>query len=491
MNDSSLKILFATSEIYPFIKTGGLADVSSGLPLALKKLGHDVRIIMPAYKTAMENVGKIKIRSRKIKGFSGRLLAGYLPDSQVPIWFVDIPELFHRKGGPYGAFNGADWPDNSERFNTFNKVISKIGLNQFDLNWKPDLVHCNDWQTGLAPAYLSNKPNRPATVFTIHNIAYTGLFSRRHFEYLNLPEEWWDWDKLEFHDKFSFLKGGLVFADKINTVSPTYAKQILTPEFAYGMEGLLNHRLDSLSGILNGIDDQYWNPALDKRITKNYNFDNISDKAENKLALQKHFNLEANKNIPLIGIIGRVVEQKGFDLLQHILPTLMQQNLQLVMLGSGDKKLEANLKENASQHPDKFSVQIGYDENLAHLIEAGADMFLMPSRFEPCGLNQFYSLKYGTVPIVHNTGGLADSVVDCNEESLANNTATGFKFYNPTAADLQQAILRALENYAQPQLWRSIVQNGMQQDFSWTSSAQHYLDLYHNAIKSQGSQDGD
>lgn len=480
-----LKVLFATSEVFPFIKTGGLADVSSGLPLAMHKLDQDIRVVLPAYKAALEKADGLGIKLKKHHYSSYTLLEGHLPNSRVPIWFADIPELYHRDGSPYAPLGGADWPDNDTRFAAFSDVAVQIATNTLGLNWQPDIVHCNDWQTGLIPAKLSLLPQAPPTLFTIHNMAYAGLFSRQRFEQLNLPEAWWAWDKLEFHQQFSFIKGGLVFADYINTVSPTYADEIRTPEFAYGLEGLLKYRKNQLSGILNGIDYEEWNPETDPHLVKNYSFTQIQHKAANKRQLQKQFGLPQKKNSLLIGIIGRMVEQKGFDMILRALPEILQQDIQLVMLGTGEEALEKALVENAKHYPAQFAVNVGYNEPLAHLIEAGADCFLMPSRFEPCGLNQFYSLRYGTVPIVHHTGGLADSIVDTHAQSLKNNTATGFKFYRSDSLSLLQAVYRAFETYQTPDKWNKIIKTGMKQDFSWLKSAQNYLNLYHKVIKSQ------
>ncbi len=480
-----LKILFATSEVFPFIKTGGLADVSSGLPLAMHKLDQDIRVVLPAYKAALEKADELGIKLKKHHYSSHTLLKGYLPNSRVPVWFVDIPALYHRDGNPYAPHGGADWPDNDVRFATFADIAVQIATNEFGLNWQPDLVHCNDWQTGLIPAKLSLLPQTPATLFTVHNLAYAGLFSRQRFEQLNLPESWWAWNKLEFHHQFSFIKGGLVFADYINTVSPTYADEICTPEFAYGLEGLLEHRKNELSGILNGIDYEEWNPETDPHLAKNYSFSQIHQKAANKRQLQDTFGLPQKKSSLLIGVIGRMVEQKGFDIILHALPQMLQQDIQLVMLGTGEESLEQALVENAKHYPQQFSVNVGYNESLAHLIEAGSDCFLMPSRFEPCGLNQFYSLRYGTVPIVHHTGGLADSVIDTHHQSLKNGSATGFKFYKSESLSLLQAVYRALETYQAPDKWTKIIKTGMKQDFSWLKSAKNYINLYHKAIKSQ------
>ena len=486
MESKTLKILFASSEVYPFSKTGGLADVSAGLPLALQQLGHDVKIITPAYKSTLKKLEYmgVKLEQKEYSNFT--LLSSVIPQSNLTIYFLDVPELYYRNGSPYGTELGIDWPDNAERFSTFADIAIDMAMDTLGLAWKPDVLHCNDWQTGLIPAKLQQYADRPATLFTIHNMAYLGLFSRSIFNHLNLPEEWWDWNHLEFHGQFSFLKAGILYADQVNTVSRTYAEQICTHEYAYGMEGLLNHRSDRLSGILNGIDYQEWNPELDPLIAENFNVDSLSSKYGNKKALQASSNLPITEEIPLIGMIGRMVEQKGYDLVEKIIPQLMNHRVQIVILGSGDKNLEQRFLGLENQFPDRLSVTIGYDETLAHQIEAGSDMFLMPSRFEPCGLNQLYSLRYGTVPIVNNTGGLADSVVDTNDESIKNKTATGFKFYHPHANQLLSSVVKALNTYENPNIWRQIQENGMRTDNSWSHSAQNYLSTYRKAIECQG-----
>ena len=424
-----MKILFVSSEVHPFSKTGGLADVSSGLPIAISELGHDIKVITPGYKSTLDKIEKFGLTLHRQQYDTFSLLFAHSAQNNVEIIFVDIPELYYRNGSPYGTSLGIDWPDNAERYNVFSDLAIKIALNELDLNWRADIVHCNDWQTGLIPAKLNHTPNRPATLFTIHNMAYLGLFSHSVFNHLALPEDWWSWNKLEFHGQFSFLKAGILYADQINTVSQTYADQICTHEYAYGMEGLLNLRSNRLSGILNGIDYKEWNPETDQRISHHYNFEQIDNKVNNKLTLQQMLGLPRTADVALIGMIGRMVEQKGYDLVEKILPQLMNHHVQVVVLGSGDKGLEQRYKVLQQQFPEQLSVTVDYDENLSHQIEAGADIFLMPSRFEPCGLNQLYSLRYGTVPIVNNTGGLADSVVDVTNESLENRTATGFKFY--------------------------------------------------------------
>ncbi len=482
---NKLKILFASSEVYPLIKTGGLADVSSGLPQAIIKLGHDIRVILPAYKQVIDGYDCSEVSRHTIDDHQIRILTTKLEESDMTLWLLDIPELYYRSGGPYGTLDGNDWPDNAERFSTFAKAISEIAMNRLNLNWQPDIIHCNDWQTGLVPAYLSLEKKRPSTVFTIHNLAYLGLFPHQKFIQMNLPEHWWDWNMLEFHHHFSFIKGGLVFSDQINTVSPTYAEQIKTPEFGYGMEGLLNYRSHLLSGILNGVDYQQWNPETDTLIPQNYGINSFENKKNNKKALQKHFELPENPDVMLIGVVGRMVEQKGYDLILNALSEITQHNIQITMLGSGESHLESALLNAMDSYPEKISIAIGYDENIAHLIEAGADLFMMPSRFEPCGLNQFYSLKYGTIPFVNNTGGLADSVIDATPEAIQNGSATGFKMEQTTHESFISTFQRAISSFQKPHQWEKICKNGMQQDFSWTKSAEKYIKLYHKAIKSQ------
>ena len=485
MISAPLKILFATSEAYPLIKTGGLADVSSGLPQAIAKLGHDIRVILPAYKQIIDEWDYKEVCVHNVDGYQVRLLSINLTETDATIWLIDIPELFYRIGGPYGAPDGNDWPDNAERFSTFAKVVSEIALNRLELNWQPDVVHCNDWQTGLVPAYLSLQEKRPSTVFTIHNLAYLGLFSHQKFIQLDLPGHWWAWNMMEFHHHFSFIKGGLIFADQINTVSPTYAEQIKTPEFGYGMEGLLNYRSHLLSGILNGVDYQQWSPETDTLIPQNYSIDSFQDKKVNKQALQKHFELPEKADAMLIGVVGRMVEQKGYDLIIHALAEMSKYNIQVVMLGSGESHLEHALLNSMDDYPEQVSIIIGYDENIAHLIEAGSDMFMMPSRFEPCGLNQFYSLKYGTIPFVNDTGGLADSVVDSSPENIKNGTATGFKMTTINHESFIETFEKAVNIFQNQQKWRQISKTGMRNDFSWKKSAEKYVFLYQKSIKSQ------
>ena len=480
------KILFSSSEVHPLIKTGGLADVSASLPIALHANGHDVRIILPAYRQCLEALTELRtIATIKLDGYYApiEIIESTLPDSEVTIWLVHSPEHFDRDGGAYGPKLGGDWDDNAARFALFSRAIAAVAMNGAGLDWQPDILHCNDWQTGLAPALVADLPNRPATIFTIHNLAYQGLYPKETFDILDLPNSLWHSNGLEFYDMFSFMKGGLIYADHITTVSPTYADEICTYEFGYGLEGLLAERAKQgrLTGIINGIDLDDWNPKTDKALRKNYSAKTIKNKYQNKEAIQQHFGLPVKEDVLVLGLISRLVAQKGIDLTIEAIATLLDKgaDIQLVCLGSGEADYEQSLRVLRAKYPDKVGVTIGYNEQLAHQIEAGADVFLMPSRFEPCGLNQLYSLRYGTLPLVRNTGGLADSVVDAFGDDLKNNFATGFKFQEPTAEALEETLNRAITLFHHPRIWRRIILTAMAQDYSWAKSAQAYHALYH------------
>lgn len=479
------KILFASSEVHPLIKTGGLADVSGSLPMALRQQGHDVRIIMPAYRKCLEGLDKIyTVATIKLDGFHLpiEILESTLPDSDVSLWLVHSPQHFDREGGPYSSPDGKDWQDNAARFALFSRAIAVLAMNQAGLDWQPDILHCNDWQTALAPALISDLPERPATVFTIHNLAYQGLYSREIFDALDLPEKFWHSDGLEFYGLLSFMKGGLIYADHITTVSPTYAKEICHYEFGYGLEGLLSLRAKQgrLSGILNGIDNKEWNPETDSHISKTYSVNTLRNKFINKTAIQQYFALPNKDDVLVLGFISRLVSQKGIDLTLDAVTKLLESgaNIQLACLGSGSADYEQDLRILRARFPDKVGVQIGYDESLAHQIEAGVDVFLMPSRFEPCGLNQLYSLRYGTLPVVRNTGGLADTVVDATEENRKNETATGFKFDLSTAEALEETLYRTMDLFQRPRIWRKMMMTAMSQNYSWEQSADTYTALY-------------
>jgi starch synthase len=479
------RILFCASEVYPLIKTGGLADVAGSLPRALNKAGHDVRIVMPAYQSVLKHLKRpAKVLAETgVQDYSVRISQAILPGSRVPVLLVECPELYDRPGNPYLDEDGEPWSDNAMRFGVFNRMIQALAMNRCGLQWQPHIVHCHDWQTGLVPALLSSERKRPATVFTIHNLAYQGVFDRDAFEQLNLPDQLWHYERLEYHDQFSFIKGGLVYADRINTVSPNYAKEIQTMAFGHGMEGLLQHRAGRLSGIINGIDTHTWNPGTDVLLAHKYNKQHVDDKQENKRALQKRYRLPEKQEVLLLAVISRLVEQKGIDMLLAVLPDLVKRPVQLVVLGSGHKHFEKALRAASQKYSEKLSVHIGYDETLSHQIEGGADVFLMPSRFEPCGLNQMYSQRYGTIPVVSPVGGLFDTVVDASTENLQAQTATGFVMQQVNEQALLFAIDRAISLYQQPEQWRSLVKTAMQQDFSWEKSATAYELLYEQALR--------
>jgi len=477
------RVLFVSSEVYPLIKTGGLADVSGSLPPALCDHKYDVRIIIPAYPEAIKQMGAMRcMASIEMAQGEVRILMGTLPGTDVKVWLVDYPPFFDRPGSPYLGPDGHAWHDNADRFALFCRVIVEIAMKRTRLKWCPDIVHCNDWQSGLVPALLSLEKKAPPTIFTIHNIAYMGLFPYSTFIALGLPSELWSHDGLEFHGQLSFIKGGLIYADRITTVSPSYAREIQTKEYGYGLEGLLQHRQDVLSGILNGIDMQAWDPEQDLYIAENYSVRMVEKKKINKKALQQTFELPQRNSIPLIGLVGRLVYQKGIDIVVDAIHELMHMPLQIIFLGSGEPEYELALAHLQTQYPDKIAVYIGYDEQLAHQIEAGVDMFLMPSRFEPCGLNQLYSLRYGTLPIVRRVGGLADTVVDANDEGVESGRANGFVFDGDQSWDLVQTIERSLAVYKDKLAWKKLMITAMLRDSSWDHSAIEYIRLYRQLL---------
>ena len=472
------KVLFVTSEAHPLIKTGGLADVAGSLPKALTELSQDVRLIIPNYQAVTTNQDAHYLCTIRVDNRDINILETQLPKTNVPVWLVDCPELYGTPGNPYLDENGEPWENIAERFAVFCRIAVEVAMGRTELDWNADIVHCNDWQSGLVPALLSLEEQAAKTVFTIHNLAYQGLFPPATYHALNLPGQLWNPDGLEFHEMLSFIKGGLTYSDRITTVSPTYALEIQTPEFGYGLEGLLSHRQDILSGIINGIDMDDWNPKSDPNIPQNYDASSLDKKLTNKTELQKQLDLPVSPEIPVFGVVSRLVQQKSVDLLIEIIPEMMTMPIQLILLGSGDSNLERELNSFSRLYPDKISVTIGYDEKLAHLIEAGADVFLMPSRFEPCGLNQMYSQRYGTIPIVRYTGGLADTVIDTLPETLADNTASGIVFNEATAGSLQEAMKRCLILFNDKKSWQKMQKAGMKKDFSWKNSAKQYLDLY-------------
>lgn len=484
-----LKILFVSSEVHPFIKTGGLADVSASLPHALAELGHDVRILMPGYADALGKAPGAAPEAAWTSPLAGpptRLLRTLLPDGPVPVWLLEAPGFSDRPGNPYLGTDGHSHPDNAQRFDLLARAATAIAGDRGGLGWRPDVVHCNDWQTGLVPVRMLHHRVAGATVFTVHNLAYQGLFPYATFQALGLPAWLWAMDALEFHGQMSFLKGGAIFADRLTTVSPTYAKEIRTPAHGWGLEGLFNHRAGELTGILNGIDRRYWDPARDPYLKVHFSERDMRGKAVNKKRLQAELGLPEDPKTPLAVVISRLADQKGIDLVLGGARDLLRQGLQLAVLGSGDRVHERALTELAHRYPRQVAFRAGLDEALAHRMEAGGDLLLMPSRFEPCGLNQLYSLTYGTVPVVRSVGGLADSVVHATPEAVSEGRATGIRFTGDTPAALVAAVRRALELYARPRIWRRIQRTGMQQDFSWERSADRYVEVYRAALADQG-----
>src|SRR5215468_2489266 len=488
-----VRVLFATPECTPWIKTGGLGDVSAALPRALAAAGLDIRVLLPAYRpvlAAAAHAHVVTTLAATPRFPAARLLEARLP-SGVPAWLVDCPALYDRPGGPYqDEATGRDWEDNALRFALLSHVAALLASGSSPVAWRPHVLHCNDWQTGLAPAYLrfALAPS-PATVMCVHNLAFQGLFPPETVAAVELPPASFGVDGAEFHGRMSFLKAGLVYADAITTVSPTYAREIQGEPLGFGLQGLFAARSDRVHGILNGIDIEVWNPSSDSLIARTYNAEHLEDKGENKRALQQRIGLPRARGVPLLGFVGRLTEQKGADLVAELGPRLAALPAQLALLGTGDRALESALRKVATTYPRRVAVEIGFDEPLAHLIEAGADAFLMPSRFEPSGLNQMYSQRYGTLPIARATGGLCDSIVDCTPATLADGTVTGFLFREPTAEALLAAIGRAITAYHDAPAWRALVRNGMAKDFSWDASAREYARLY-SALANERSRRG-
>lgn len=475
------RVLFATSECAPWAKTGGLGDVSAGLPEALVALGADVRVLLPAYpsvRAAAKGARRVALIPPEHGLPRAALLRSRLPNG-VPVLILDCPPLYAREGGPYLDVDGTDYADNGLRFGLLGRVAALLASARSPLTWRADVLHCNDWHAALAPAYLRFGLSAPApSLVVIHNIAFQGLFDLDLAAPLGLPPEVLKPDGAEFWGRLSFLKAGIFYGDRIATVSPTYAREIRTKEFGCGLEGLLEARADRLVGILNGIDTKAWDSRTDVALRRNYDAGSLDEKAGNKLALQAEMGLAANDEAMLIGMVTRLTGQKGIDLVLRALPELLERPLQLVVLGAGERPLELALREASASAPDRLAVIVGFDEVLAHQIEGGADAFLMPSRFEPCGLNQLYSQRYGTPPIVRSTGGLADSIVDCPAGGPGGGGATGFVFADATPDALVTAVDRALAVFKDRDAWKILCRNGMARDFSWAASARQYHELY-------------
>ena len=486
MVEEPLRVLSVASEVYPLAKTGGLGDVSSILPSTLRQLGVDARLLMPGYSGVIDQIQGCPVTGsfpvlpdlEPVRLFRG-ILPEAAPGALTPVYVIHCPTLYERSGGPYVDENGHDWLDNALRFAVLSKVAALFGSGAGLDGWRPHIVHCNDWQTGLAPVYLAyDSQARARSVMSIHNLAFQGNFSPDLMPALGLPWSCFHHRGVEFYGHISYLKGGLYYSDRILTVSRSYAVEIQTPEFGFGLEGLLVDCRDRLTGVLNGIDVSRWNPGTDPYLAVHYDVDDLHGKTQNKRLLQARMALDFEPDLPILALVTRLTYQKGVDLILGVMEELLEQPLQFVVLGSGDKNYEAQWRALAENYPGRVGVAVGYDEGLAHLVEAGADLFLMPSRFEPCGLNQMYSMRYGTLPLVRRTGGLADSVVDTTPRSLVDGTATGFVFENANRSELLACLLRALLLYGDRSVWRRVQCQGMRCDFSWASSAAHYLELY-------------
>jgi starch synthase len=488
-----MRIVVASSEAVPFSKTGGLADVASALPKALSLAGHEVSIFVPHYPQVyakssdvppVEDAG-VSLRvpvGQKI--VAARVLKSHLPGTKVAVYLIDQPGYFDRPG--LYVENDNDYRDNCERFVFFSRAVVDAVER---LNLSPHVIHANDWQTGLIPALVSVEMRQVtgyeqlASVFTIHNMAFQGRFWHWDMNLTRLDWKYFNWRQMEFFGHLNLLKTGIAFADKITTVSPTYAREIQTPEHGFGLNGSLASRREDLVGILNGVDTEIWNPATDPHIARKYTVESVeAGKAECKAALQQRLGLPIRPDVPMFGSVSRMTSHKGFELIVQCAGMLLDQNIQLVFLGNGDPRYESLLSKLAADHPDKVSTTIGYNEPLSHQVEAGCDVFLMPSEFEPCGLTQMYSLIYGTVPIVRAVGGLADSVVDATDENLASGAANGFSFTDFRSEALFWNISRARTLFADKPAWRKLQRNGMQRDWSWTRSAREYIRVYERAI---------
>jgi starch synthase len=484
-----LNVLFVTSEAFPLIKTGGLADVSGSLPKALldsATFSGSVRLLIPGYNDVLSKLqSPQRIASVEVFGQHCDLVAGLMPDSALEVIAVRCPALFERIGGPYNDVTGIDWPDNPLRFGTFSRIASLLCSRYSPIpDWRPDIIHCNDWQSGLALAYLKLVDHASVkSLFSIHNLAFQGNFDPAWVSRLGLPLDHFNINGFEFYQQLSFLKAGIFYADQISTVSPTYAQEIQTEAFGFGLQGLLKTRSAELTGILNGIDTHEWNPTTDQYLPTHYSAKQISGKKDVKRALQARLALDHEEHAPLLGVVSRLTHQKGLDLLAEIIPQLVVEGCQFAVLGSGDRTIEARFNTMSRQYPGRVSVNIGYHEALSHNIMAGADMFIMPSRFEPCGLNQLYGLTYGTPPIVSDTGGLADSVCHTTELTLKDKTATGFVVKNVSAPALLVTIQQALQYWADEKTWQKIQLNGMKKDVSWASQAIAYLNLYQKTLE--------
>lgn len=475
----ALRILHVAAEIHPLIKTGGLADVLGSLPSAQLALGHDVAVLVPGYPAVLQGAGTLHELGRLDTDREGtvRVLRGQLPGTSLPLLVLEAPARFDRSGNPYIDAAGHDWPDNHRRFALLGEIAARITQQL----WPADVVHAHDWHAGLTPAYLRASGSGCASCFTIHNLAFQGLFDTSLYPQTGLPDSFFSLDGLEFYGRWSFMKAGLNFSDIITTVSPTYAREILQPEQGMGLDGVLRSRAHVLHGVLNGADYSVWNPASDRCLARNYTLDTFAAKGENKRALQVAMSLDVDDNALLYGVVSRLTEQKGLDLALAALPPLLDGGVaQLALLGSGDAALERGFESLAGRYAGRCAVKLGYDEDLAHNIIGGADVIVVPSRFEPCGLTQLYGLRYGTLPLVRRTGGLADTVRGYTPSRAAR--ANGFEFRTASATALRRALQRARDVFRERATWQQLAGNAMRCDFGWDKAARAYDDVYARTV---------
>jgi starch synthase len=481
-----MKVLQVSAEIFPLLKTGGLADIAGALPAALNAAGCEVRVLLPGFAPIMADLHSDSVLAELTAPWGERVLLrqGVLGTLGIQAYVIDAPHLYLRAGTPYEDEQRQPHHDNHLRFALLGWVAAQLACG-LDDHWQPAVVHSHDWHAALTSAYLAFGPikgRRVASVYTVHNLAYQGVFAPIHFFDLGLPAHAFSVNGVEFHGQWSFMKAGLYYADHITTVSPTYAQEIQTPEQGCGLDGLLRSRANELTGILNAVDESVWNPATDAAIPNTFDAQKPAGKARCKAALQQELGLAVAADAPLFGVVSRLTEQKGLHLVLAVLDHLIARGGQLVVLGTGDAALEAAFKARAVANPQAVSVRIGYDEAYAHRIFAATDVTLVPSRFEPCGLTQMYGLKYGSLPLVHRVGGLADTVVDCALEHLADGTANGFVFNEFTLRALERAMDRAMALFARPAEWRSVRQRAMQQPLGWDKAAAQYVALYHHLV---------